>query len=222
MKSLKTENRDFIKNFISNGKCLKGSIWDTCTYEDLNAANLKMKLQGEEIVFAYNSKTRQEGERWPQLSTLRPQLIEAIIIELNSYFPEGSLNIFDVLIPSLLPNKIDLITEYAEKIKPLADHFKFDKTTVAIQFAEILNFMISDMNNEFCTYTKHDAQQFWSHFLSSNLLQWKTQIKRLITIVLILPVGTSNVERSFSVLNHFKSSRRSRLTPKHVQDITRI
>ena len=53
-------------------------------------------------------------------------------------------------------------------------------------------------------------------------MKWESEIKKLITIVLILPVGTADVERSFSVLNHFNSTRRSRLTPKHVQDITRI
>ena len=63
--------------------------------------------------------------------------------------------------------------------------------------------------------------EFWSHFRSNDCIHWKPEIKRLVTIALTLPVGTADVERSFSILNHFKTSRRSKLTSKHVEDIVR-
>jgi len=43
-----------------------------------------------------------------------------------------------------------------------------------------------------------------------------------LSIVLVLPVGSADVERGFSIFDHFRISRRGRLTPKHIEDITRI
>ena len=70
---------------MSNGKCLKETIWHACTNEDLDNCNIRMKLQGEDIVFSNNQRTRQEEERWPRLSTFRTQFIESVISEIHSY-----------------------------------------------------------------------------------------------------------------------------------------
>jgi hypothetical protein len=35
-------------------------------------------------------------------------------------------------------------------------------------------------------------------------------------------VGSADVERGFSIMNHIRYDRRSRLTPKHMEDIVRI
>ena len=41
-------------------------------------------------------------------------------------------------------------------------------------------------------------------------------------IVLALPVGSADVERGFSIMNHARYDRRSRLSTKHIEDIVRI
>lgn len=218
----KTENGEFMNNFMSNGKCLKETIWHACTNEDLDNCNIRMKLQGEDIVFSNNQRTRQEEERWPRLSTFRTQFIESVISEIHSYFPEGSTSMFDVFNPSSLPKNMKSVPSYSKKIIQVAERFQFNSATLITQFSALLQFLITEMNNEYCAHLNSAPHEFWSHFLNSNTLKWDTEIKQLVTIVLILPVGTADVERSFSVLNHFKSNRRSRLTSKHVEDITRI
>jgi hAT family C-terminal dimerisation region len=222
LEKFKLQNGQFVQNLISSGKCLKDSIWTACTNADLDITDLKMKLQGEDITFSNSKITRQENERWPRLSIIRTQLINAMVLEIREFFPEGSLNLFEVLNPSFIPKNIETLDSYSSKIIPLAERFSFNTATIVAQFSEILNFIIKDMSEEFCTYSNSEPHIFWSHFLNHHLMKWKSDIKKLITIVLILPIGTADVERSFSILNHFKSSRRSRLTPKHVEDITRI
>lgn len=41
-------------------------------------------------------------------------------------------------------------------------------------------------------------------------------------MILVLPIGSSEAERGFSVMNHIKNKRRSKLIPSHMQDIMRI
>lgn len=40
--------------------------------------------------------------------------------------------------------------------------------------------------------------------------------------ILVLPIGSAEAARGFSVMNHIKNKRRSRLTPAHMQDIMRF
>lgn len=49
-----------------------------------------------------------------------------------------------------------------------------------------------------------------------------TETTKLIQTILVLPIGSADAERGFSVMNHVKSSRRSRITPKHLEDSMRI
>ncbi len=60
---------------------------------------------------------------------------------------------------------------------------------------------------------------FWSHFLNSATVTWQPQIKKLVQLVLVLPIASADVERGFSILNHARYDRRSRLTTQHLQDI---
>lgn len=55
------------------------------------------------------------------------------------------------------------------------------------------------------------------------LIAWSTKTKKMIKTILVLPVGSAEVERGFSVLNIiFNSKRTNRLMHAHVNDIMRI
>jgi hypothetical protein len=47
-------------------------------------------------------------------------------------------------------------------------------------------------------------------------------VSKLAKIILILPVGTANVERSFSTMNRIFSSERCRLLPQHIETLMDI
>jgi len=50
-----------------------------------------------------------------------------------------------------------------------------------------------------------------SHFLGVETIPWTIQTKRFIQTLLILPTGSADAERGFSILKHIKYDRRSRL-----------
>ena len=65
-----------------------------------------------------------------------------------------------------------------------------------------------------------DILVFWEHYLGTNLIPEK--VKDLIRNILAIPVGSSDVERAFSILTHVRHSRRSMLTAEHIEDALRI
>ena len=50
-------------------------------------------------------------------------------------------------------------------------------------------------------------------------MQWNTNIRAAVEKTLSLPVATADVERGFSILDHVRYDRRSRLTPSNLRDI---
>lgn len=89
-------------------------------------------------------------------------------------------------------------------------------------WAELLISMIDSPN--FCAIKTLNVETyaFWSQFLNQPGIQWTERTTELIQRILVLPIGSSEAERGFSIFNHIKSSRRSLLTRKHVEDSMRI
>lgn len=69
---------------------------------------------------------------------------------------------------------------------------------------------------------KTETYAFWSQFLNEVGIRWTKRTEELIRTVLVLPIGSADAERGFSVMNHIKSQRRSRLNGKHLEDLLRI
>lgn len=83
---------------------------------------------------------------------------------------------------------------------------------------------IVDSDN-LCKFRNDDKTEiyvFWSYFLNENGIDWTPRTQKLIRIILVLPIGSAEAERGFSVMNHIKNKRRSRLTSAHLQDAMRI
>ena len=53
-------------------------------------------------------------------------------------------------------------------------------------------------------------------------LPWKSNIKFLIRTVLVLPANSADAERSFSIMNHIKNERRSKITSDNLDSILRL
>lgn len=64
---------------------------------------------------------------------------------------------------------------------------------------------------------------FWSRLLRENSIAWTDRTKKLIQTVLVLPTGSAEAERRFSILNVISNSKRThRLTLDHMNDLMRI
>ena len=67
-----------------------------------------------------------------------------------------------------------------------------------------------------------DAAKFWAYFLKKSLLPWENNIRKVIQITLALGVGSADVERAVSVMNHISYDSRSRLSISHIDSLARV
>ena len=221
---LKSTNSVSLETFIQHSQCLKSNKWKPCSGDDLNEYDFRTSKTTnlQQFVFTKTLPTR-DTTKWPKLKNLRVSFIGSIIQQICSYFPEENLKIFTALDPSFFTDKVANIMKYSKKITCLADRFKTDVQKASQQFSNVLTAILTNYQDDFCFYRQlNDPATFWSHFLKMSLIPWKTEIHHLVEIVLALSVGSADVERSFSIMNHVRYDRRSRLSTKHIEDIVRI
>ena len=90
-----------MQNVIKNARCLKNNIWKPCSSADMDMYVFKILFNGDFTVFTKHDQ--RSSSKWTELQTLRIKLIDALLNEINSYFPEGTYEMFDVFLPSNLP-----------------------------------------------------------------------------------------------------------------------
>jgi hypothetical protein len=206
---------------MQHALCKIDNLWTACTLNDLNTCDVKFTMSGKLITFQ-NKVSRRDNTAWSALNTLRLKIVDAVLIEIQKYFPEGSFQIFEVLNPPKLPTMIKNVPKYSAEIVNLATRFGFVASVLEKQFSKLLISMIKDHHEMYCSLNKKDPVTFWTYFLNSNMITWDDEMKKLIYIVLALPIGSADVERGFSIKNHFKTNWRSTLSTSHIEDIMRI
>ena len=221
LEDLKQNNGPFLTFFLQHALCNKDNVWTLCSVNDLNTCYIKFVMNGKQLQFN-NKVVRRDNVAWSALNNLRLNIINSILAEINKYFPEGSLEMFDVFNPSKLPTMIKNVPKYSAGIFNVATRFGFVATLMQKQFSKILVSMITDHHEMYCSLNKGDPITFWTYFLNCNTITWDSEMKKLIHIVLTLPIGSADVERGFSIKNHFKTNWRSKLTTLHIEDIMRI
>ena len=138
---------------------------------------------------------------------------------------------------------LKLATNYRDKIIENMNHRFSDKFNELVKFhdiflnklknpdftviAEICNVSCDDMQREYNIYSRYPGS-IESH---ENLLKLACEDERkcmfptlavVATCILLLPVGTAGVERTFSTMNRILCSERSRLLPSHVNALMKI
>lgn len=160
----------------------------------------------------------------PRLSDIRVTFLNSIIAQIKSYFPNSDLKLFKIFLPKELPNEIGYALTYGVvEINRLCELFRMSECLRLV--SDWSNLLISIMDSEdLCTYKTSNVEThaFWSHFLNAPGIVWFERTTKLIQTILVIPVGSAEAERGFSIFNHIKTSRRSKLTGKHVEDIMRI
>ena len=116
-------------------------MWQVCETLDLDNSKIKKIFNGEELNFEPFAEMGTEVRFLP-LSLIRKNIIEGVIHQINKYFPEGSLEMFDVLDPNNLPTESQEVVKFCKSIKPLAERFEVDPTAANAQFQNLLNFLI--------------------------------------------------------------------------------
>lgn len=141
--------------------------------------------------------------------------------EVQSYFPENTFKPFDIFVPKYLPQSVATAMTFGHyEIQTLADRFGLNPDIASKQWQDLLISMIQQDN--YCTTLQYKAERFWPYYLKKTSLDWGRTIQRLIRIVLVLPANSADAERSFSIMNHIKYDRRSRLTSENLDHLMRL
>ena len=148
LEKLKTEDGEKIKNLVKECKCLKLGTWVPCSTSDLDTCGFKLFKQSTTITFTTSQALRQRSN-WMKLSDLRIALINALAANINSYFPEGSMSMFDIFLPFKLPTTLAEVNSYCVKLNPIAIRFEANKENVVQQ---CIRFLTSNINYNYVEY----------------------------------------------------------------------
>lgn len=160
----------------------------------------------------------------PHLSEIRGSFFDSIVEDIRSYFPSSNLNLFHIFHPkNLTTEEAASLTYGIKEINELCQIFGMGECNKLIRdWADLLESII--LSENFCKMKneKTETFAFWSTFLNENGIRWTDRTTRLIQIILVLPIGSADAERGFSVMNHIKSQRRSKITNEHMEAMMRI
>lgn len=199
-----------LEHILQHCKCFKDADFKSCNIKDLD----NKKMICDKTVFEHHQRSA-----YKPLSQLREEFIDAVINHLSSYFPEGSLEMFDALNPASLPLKLAAVPDFADKIQNLAERLGSPRGDTSREYEKILKVLITDHFETYKTHKSTDSPvQFWGYFLNFKEIHWTDRIRQVITITLSLPVSTADAERGFSILKN-SLDHRHQLTPEHLQDV---
>lgn len=151
----------------------------------------------------------------------RKACIEAILIQVDEYFAGRNLADFDVFLPPKIPSESGSTLNYGlVSIRNLASALGFSRELIIDQWQLLLQKMIE--TTEFLENRKAHPLHFWSKMLATESLPWSKEIKTFIRTILVLPIGSADAERGFSILKHARYDRRSSLVTDTLDAILRL
>lgn len=214
--TLKTENgrelNVFLENALCDGeKCQTLQYYylaETVTYFDVSLRNDR---NDDEIDVPY-------------IDEIRSNFLDTIKFSVKSYFPDSDLNLFKIFRPNKIPAQESASLSYGvREILNLCQIFMWNECDDFLtDWAKLVESIIE--SEDFCTFRDKNTETFafWSIFLNKQGIAWTEKTKKMIQTILVIPIGSADAERGFSIMNHIKYDRRSRLSGKHLEDIMRI
>lgn len=197
----------FFKDVVCSDKAGR-----TCTEKEYLETSTSVKFKGVELEKDVNVL---------EFTFARKELCQKLLAEIKRYFPESEFSEFEIFVPSKLPKDIADAQVYGQsQVQDLAKRFKLPEITTANEWKELLINLIG--SNTFCSQKGHAPDVFWPYYLRKKDFFWGSNIKALIETALVLPSGSADAERAFSILKHIKYDRRSSLTSAHLDDLLRI
>ena len=106
------------------------------------------------------------------------------------------------------------LDDQLDKIRLLAEHFKLNKNYAANEWLCFRRYM--DHNKD------KNCAEILRSTLVTDLSDAFPELAKLAGIVLVSPIGTAGVERSFSTMNRLCNKLRQRLTPQHLSQLLLI
>jgi hypothetical protein len=192
--------------------------------QDYGLCDNMAKYESSKIVsFGVISLKTHSSNRFSPLSQVRDTFINKLIDEIEKYFDPSSLGDFDAFLPKMLPSdEFAALTHISiAAAGRLANKFGFPVQDTIEQWKDVLVAIVS--SGDFERY-RNDVSSinFYSYFLAEQNVPWKKYSKSLIETILVIPIGSADAERGFSILKHIKYDRRSRLTVNVLNAVMRV
>lgn len=201
-----TKNGKYSELFLKEASCEKKdkeNEFEPCRTNE-NYMNSK--------IVAFNKKLlRDDKNDIPDVSVYRTALIDALLIQFNSYFPDGHLDSFSVFDPKNMPDPKDyagIRTYGLTKIKELNQYFKICADEIILnEWQSVIADILVHPNYCVINSSHTTASAFWSQTLK--WADWKPCVKRLVYIILSLPISSAEAERGFSTLKYIRDDHRN-------------
>lgn len=204
----------FLENTICDGqKCeIIGNYYDAEEVKYLD------------VLLLNDRNSNSEDEEVPFIGEFREKFLDAIKNFIKKFFPSSELKVFKIFRPSDLPQYVASSLSFGvTEISNLCKIFELGACEELVEdWAKLLESIIE--SDTFCPMRadKTETFAFWAHYLNKVGIRWTPRTIELIQTILVLPIGSADAERGFSVMNHIKSEHRNRLSGKHLQDMIRI
>lgn len=214
---METMDSRHLNGFLREVKCVVNGIENRCMTTD--------KYEASNTVIYHGSELLDDGNDFPRLTAFREIYLGNLLEELESYFPDGDLEDFNILSPHRMPKVNDEAATRSyglNEIRNLAEYFKLEETAIINEWQTLLQSIVK--SSKYCTIKRDEAEavDFWAALLSWGDIAWGDNIKKLVQTVLAIPISSAEAERGFSVLNYLRNDRRKTLSGAHLDDILNI
>jgi hypothetical protein len=217
---LKENDGVYLSRFTEELICSNSTINDQnpdkerpCTEETLYASEYSV-WQGMPLNMEFD-------EQPVKISSFREGFLETLITGIEEYFPEGELEIFSALEPQQISLNFNSLDEFGNDwIGQLAQRFDVNETEALMGWTQLKADLKEDQ--DWCTMKGANPRDFWAYYLSKDGLELDESFRTLVKIVLSIPIGSSEAERSFSIMSHIKTRRRMSMGVRSLEAIMRI
>ena len=223
IQQLQTNTGRRIIQLLSESSCDN----EECTLDTFYSAD---SLIWKSVLLEKGSEGR-IGNRVPLLNDFRNNFVPAIISEFTKYFPASEYGDYKVLDPKYWPDDFVTARNFGlQEIKRLSESLmpEMDEN-VHLACADEWSALLPEMMEKFdtfCSMKRLELLDFWELALSVKkpVVAWQEypHIHILLARVLCIPIGSSECERGFSIMNHIRTKRRSRLGGDTIDSLMRI
>ena len=149
-------------------------------------------------------------------------VVDSLTAQLNQYFPTNDFTIFEIFLPKKLPRRIEECNIYGhDSISLFVRAFNLGQPQIfLLEWQRVLEYIV--IQDPTCVSRELTPHLFWTGILNGPDIEQYPNIVRVLKMVLAIPSGTVDVERSFSVMNHIKTRSNSLLSLQHLEDRMRL
>lgn len=158
----------------------------------------------------------------PLIIDVRESFLTKMIEEISSYFPAEDLQNFIIFNPKNIPTDLAETLSYGTReIDAFCAYFSWQgcEQKLEIEWNSLLHSIGESAVFIELKNTTATNYEFWTRLLNAEDVTWTPLTQELIHTILVLPIGSADIEQGFRIVNDIRSEWES---SKHLEDFTRM